>query len=127
MNQTLFPSIPSPCFVLEEALLERNLAVFERVQREAPIKVMLALKGYSLFHSFPIIRPFLAGASASSLWEAQLAAEEFGKEVHVYSTAYRDQDFAEILPLASHLTFNSVNQWKRFQLWVQKSDYQPSV
>jgi carboxynorspermidine decarboxylase len=127
MNQTLFPSIPSPCFVLEEALLERNLAIFARVQREAPIKVMLALKGYSLFHSFPIIRPFLAGASASSLWEAQLAAEEFGKEVHVYSTAYRDQDFDSILPLASHLTFNSVNQWKRFQSWVQKSNYQPSV
>jgi len=127
MNQTLFPSIPSPCFVLEEALLERNLAVFARVQREAPIKVMLALKGYSLFHSFPLIRPFLAGASASSLWEAQLAAEEFGKEVHVYSTAYRDQDFASILPLASHLTFNSVNQWKRFQPWVQNSGYQPSV
>ena len=127
MNQTLFPSIPSPCFVLEEALLERNLAVFARVQRLAPIKVMLALKGYSLFHSFPIIRPVLAGASASSLWEAQLATEKFGKEVHVYSTAYRDQDFSSILPLASHLTFNSLNQWKRFQPLVENSSYQPSV
>ncbi len=127
MSQTIFDPIPSPCFVLEEASLERNLAIFARVQREAPIKVMLALKGYSLFHSFPIIRPFLAGASASSLWEAQLAEAEFGKEVHVYSTAYRDQDFSAILPLASHLTFNSVNQWKRFQPWVQNSQFRPSV
>lgn len=127
MTQNLFPAIPSPCFVLEEALLERNLAIFARVQREAPVKIMLALKGYSLFHSFPLIRPVLAGASASSLWEAQLAAEEFGKEVHVYSTAYRDQDFDAILPLASHLTFNSVNQWKRFQPWVENSNYHPSI
>lgn len=127
MTQNLFPQIPSPCFVLEESLLERNLAIFERVQREAPVKIMLALKGYSLFHSFPMIRPVLAGASASSLWEAQLAAEEFGKEVHVYATAYRDQDFGAILPLGSHLTFNSVNQYQRFRPWIEQSGYHPSV
>ncbi len=127
MTDSVLANIPSPCFVLEESLLERNLAIFERVQREAPVKVMLALKGYSLFHSFPMIRPVLAGASASSLWEAQLAAEEFRKEVHVYATAYRDQDFGSILPLASHLTFNSVNQYQRFRPWIEKSDYHPSV
>jgi carboxynorspermidine decarboxylase len=108
-------TIPSPCFVLEEELLARNLAIFDRVQTSAPIRIMLALKGFSLFHSFPQIRTTLKGASASSLWEARLAAEEFGTEVHVYSPAYRDEDVPEILPLASHMTFNSIGQWERFR------------
>jgi carboxynorspermidine decarboxylase len=124
---SIINSIPSPCFVLEEALLERNLAIFERVQKEAPVKVMLALKGFSLFHSFPIIRKTLQGASASSLWEAQLAAAEFRGEVHVYSPAYRDQDLPDILPLASHLTFNSVTQWQKFAPIIKKSSSHPSI
>ena len=117
-NSDIFATIPSPCFVLEEALLDRNLAIFARVQKEAPIRIMLALKGFSLFHSFPQIRTTLQGASASSLWEARLAAEEFGSEVHVYSPAYRDRDLLEILPLASHLTFNSISQWEHFRSQV---------
>ena len=117
-NNEVFKNIPSPCFVLEETLLNRNLAIFARVQKEAPIRIMLALKGFSLFHSFPQIRTTLQGASASSLWEARLAAEEFGSEVHVYSPAYRDRDLLEILPLASHLTFNSISQWEHFRSQV---------
>ncbi len=123
-NNVVFKNIPSPCFVLEEALLARNLAIFARVQKEAPIRIMLALKGFSLFHSFPQIRTTLQGASASSLWEARLAAEEFGREVHVYSPAYRDEDLPEILPLASHLTFNSVSQWEHFR--SQVTAYMPN-
>jgi carboxynorspermidine decarboxylase len=117
-NDDILATIPSPCFVLKEALLDRNLAIFARVQKEAPIRIMLALKGYSLFHSFPQIRTTLQGASASSLWEARLAAEEFSSEVHVYSPAYRDEDMPEILPLAAHLTFNSVSQWEHFRSQV---------
>ncbi|MEP0917566.1 carboxynorspermidine decarboxylase [Leptolyngbya sp. DQ-M1] len=113
INNATLATIPSPCFVLDEARLERNLQVFERVQRSAPVKVLLALKGYALFHSFPMIRKSLAGASASSLWEARLAAEEFGGALHVYSPAYRDQDLPELFDRASHLTFNSLSQWER--------------
>ncbi len=114
MNAIL-STIPSPCFVLEEELLARNLAIFDRVQKSAPIRVMLALKGFSLFHCFPQVRTTLKGASASSLWEARLAAEEFGTEVHIYSTAYRAEDVPEILPIASHMTFNSIGQWEQFR------------
>lgn len=114
-------TIPSPCFVLDEARLERNLQVFERVQRSAPVKVLLALKGYALFHSFPMIRKSLAGASASSLWEARLAAEEFGGALHVYSPAYRDQDLPELFDRASHLTFNSLSQWERSRSFAQSA------
>ncbi len=127
-NDAILANIPSPCFVLEEQLLDRNLAVFDRVQKAAPIRIMLALKGYSLFHSFPQIRTTLKGASASSLWEARLAAEEFGSEVHVYSPAYRDEDVPKILPYASHMTFNSVGQWERFRSQVECSTpHQPSA
>ncbi len=115
-------SLPSPCFVLEERLLKRNLAIFARLQQAAPIEVMLALKGFALFPSFPWLKTVLAGASASSLWEAQLAATEFGKEVHVYAPAYREADLPQILPLASHVTFNSLGQWQRFGEQVKQSE-----
>jgi carboxynorspermidine decarboxylase len=118
-NDQTLATIPSPCFVLEEQLLDRNLAIFDRVQKAAPIRIMLALKGFALFHAFPQIRTTLKGASASSLWEARLAAEEFGAEVHVYSTAYRAEDVPEILPLASHMTFNSVGQWEQYRSQVK--------
>jgi carboxynorspermidine decarboxylase len=114
-NNSILSTIPSPCFVLESQLLARNLAIFDRVQQAAPIRVMLALKGFSLFHSFPQLRTTLKGASASSLWEARLAAEEFGTEVHVYSPAYRTEEVPEILPLASHMTFNSIGQYSQFR------------
>lgn len=99
---------------MEASKLARNLSIFDRVQNQAPVDVMLALKGFALFHSFPLIRSVLAGASASSLWEAQLAAEEFGKEVHVYAPAYRAQDLPALIPLATHITFNSLSQYERF-------------
>jgi carboxynorspermidine decarboxylase len=126
-NTAVLSTIPSPCFVLEEQMLDRNLAIFDRVQKAAPIKVMLALKGFSLFHSFPQIRQTLKGASASSLWEARLAAEEFGTEVHVYSTAYRSEDVPGILACASHMTFNSVTQWQQFSPQVNAHTPKPSV
>jgi len=126
LTRELINSIPSPCFVLEEALLTKNLAVFAQLQEQVPIKVMLALKGFALFHCFPILQPILQGASASSLWEAQLG-KELGGEVHVYSPVYRQADFADILPLASHLTFNSLTQLARFQPLIAQSEYSPSV
>jgi carboxynorspermidine decarboxylase len=107
-------TIPSPCFVLEAAKLEQNLLRFERLQAETGVQVMQALKGFALFHSFPIIRKVLRGASASSLWEAKLAIEHFGGELHVYSPAYRAEDLPELLSHATHLTFNSLSQWERF-------------
>jgi carboxynorspermidine decarboxylase len=121
LKDSILANIPSPCFVLEEAKLRRNLEVFERVQQSAPVRVLLALKGFALFHSFPMIRPSLYGASASSLWEAQLATENFGGALCVYSPAYRDEDLPELLDSASHLTFNSLSQWERSQKFPRKA------
>ena len=89
---------------------------------------MLALKGFALFHAFPQIRTTLKGASASSLWEARLAAEEFGTEVHIYSPAYRAEDVGEILTYASHMTFNSIGQWEHFRAQIEGSTpHKPSI
>jgi carboxynorspermidine decarboxylase len=109
---------PSPSYVLEEALLRRNLAVFDRVQRESGAKIILALKGFAFWSAFPWVRETLHGATASSLHEARLAYEEFGRETHVYSVAYTDEEFPAILRMADHLVFNSFSQWERFRAQV---------
>lgn len=127
INNESLRSIPSPCFVLEEACLKRNLSVLDYIQKAAPVRVLLALKAFSLFHSFPLIRQTLRGVSASSLWEAQLGIEEFGGDVHIYSPAYRAEEMPSILANAAHVTFNSMNQWERFYPLVRESSSRPSL
>ena len=108
-------SVPTPAYVLEEALLKRNLALLDRVQKESGGKIILALKGFAFWSAFPWIREVLHGATASSLHEARLAREEMQREVHVYSVAFSDREFPEILALADHIVFNSFSQWRRFK------------
>ena len=110
-----YTRVPSPCFVLEEARLRKNLELLARVQREAGVKIICALKGFSMWSTFPLVGQYLAGATASSLNETLLAASEMGKEVHVFAPVYGDDEIDEILSHACHITYNSVNQWKRFQ------------
>ncbi|MGM0482097.1 MAG: carboxynorspermidine decarboxylase [Pseudomonadota bacterium] len=115
MSQYTQPAIPSPCYVLDEALLRNNLELMERVQRESGADIILALKGFAMWSAFPIVREYLKGCTASSVWEAKLAAEEFGREVHAYSPAYKAQDIDDLLPLVNHISFNSLTQWHRYQ------------
>ncbi len=105
---------PSPAYVLEEKKLLANLDVLARVQREAGVKIILALKGFAMWSVFDRIRAVLPGATASSLWELKLAAEEFGGEKHIYAPAYRDDEFDDIARLADHIVFNSPAQAARF-------------
>ncbi len=106
--------IPSPCYVLEEAKLIRNLKLMKRVQDESGVRIILALKGFSMWSSFDIIKPYLHGATASSVWEAKLASE-MGKEVHAYAPAYKPADIQALKSLVNHISFNSLSQWQRFQ------------
>lgn len=112
---TYYPSIPSPCYVLEENLLVANLALLKRVQEEAGIEIICALKGFSFYHEFPLVKQYLAGATASSLHEARLAFEEMGVRPHVYSPAYLEADWVELASYAGHITFNSLNQYHQFK------------
>jgi carboxynorspermidine decarboxylase len=116
-----FSKIPSPCFLLDEARLKRNLEVLEYVQKESGAKIILAFKGFSMWSTFDLVRQYLPGATASSLNEALLAKNEFKGEVHTYLPAYSDTEFPEILGLSDHLVFNSFSQWERFKPQVQAS------
>jgi carboxynorspermidine decarboxylase len=110
-----YNSIPSPCYVLEESRLVRNLKILARVQDEGNAKVICALKGFSFWKTFPLIAEYLSGATASSLNETLLASHEMGKEVHVCAPAYRADEIEQILSHASHITFNSFSQWNLFK------------
>ncbi|MDB5050595.1 MAG: carboxynorspermidine decarboxylase [Fibrobacteres bacterium] len=107
--------VPTPAYVLEESLLKRNLALLDRVQKESGGRIILALKGFAFWSSFHWVREVLQGATASSLHEARLAKEEMRKEVHVYSVAFTDKEFPEVLAIADHIVFNSFSQWRRFK------------
>jgi len=111
----LDPTIPSPCYVVSEELIRNNLAVLDRVQRQTGVKILLALKGFAMFSLFPVIREVLHGVAASSVDEARLGYEEFGKAVHTCAPAYPDADMPELLRYSDHIVFNSFTQWKRFR------------
>lgn len=114
-NKYLDSAIPSPCYVCDEALLERNLKLMQRVQHESGAHIILALKGFSMWSTFPLVREYLVGCTASSVWEAKLAAGEFQREVHAYAPGYKPSEIDELLPLVNHISFNSLNQWQRYK------------
>lgn len=114
-NPFLSPKIPSPCFVLEEQKLINNLELMQRVQNESGASIILALKGFSMWSVFPIVKQYLQGCTASSAWEAQLAADTFGSEVHAYSPAYKDYDMDVLVQHCNHISFNSLTQWQRYR------------
>ena len=115
MTQIDFSKIPSPCFVLEEKLLRKNLTLIKEVMQKADCEIILALKGFSMFSAFPIVREYLNGATASSMNEIKLINEYLGYKAHAYIPAYLDIEFDEIMQRSSHITFNSLSQWERFK------------
>lgn len=106
--------IETPAYVIDLGLLRRNLDLLARVQSEADCRVLLALKGYAVWSTFPFVKERLSGAAASSVAEAQLAREEIDKEVHAYAPAFSDADIEALTDLADHVVFNSVSQLKRY-------------
>ena len=107
--------LPSPCYLLEESRLRHNLELIDRVQRASDCTILLALKGFAMWPTFPIVRQYLAGCSASSYNEARLARSRFGGHVHLYAPAYKDAELADLLALTDRISFNSLSQWQRFR------------
>jgi len=113
---------PSPAFVVDLGRLRHNLAILDDVQKRSGAKILLALKAFSTWSTFPLIRETLHGVCASSPWEARLGREEFGREVHSFSAAFREEDVRELLTTSNHLVFNSFNQLERFRpLWEKEA------
>ena len=113
--------IPSPCYVMEESLLRRNLELIRTVQERAGVSIILAFKAFALWKSFPIIREYIGHSTASSVAEAQLAYEEMGSPAHTYAPSYTDEEFPTFLRYSSHITFNSLSQYERFYPQVKAS------
>lgn len=116
-----FSQFPSPCYIMDEALLRRNLTLIRDVAQRADVEIILAFKSFAMWRSFPIFREYVEHSTASSLYEARLALEEFGSKAHTYSPAYTEADFPEIMRCSSHITFNSLSQFERFYPQVEGS------
>jgi len=107
--------LPSPCFVVDEVAIERNLKILHTLQQRSGAKILQALKAFSMWHLAPLSQRYLSGTCASGLHEATLGHEYYGGEVHVFSAAYSEQDLKALLEFANHIIFNSPSQLLRFE------------
>ena len=105
--------VPTPAYVIDEAKLVNNLEILKSIQDRTGCKVLLAQKAFSMYATYPLISQYLAGTTASGLYEARLGREEFCGEVHVFAPAFKDADLEEILEIADHIVFNSERQLRK--------------
>jgi len=116
-----FKAVPSPCYIVDERLLKKNLELLDYVQKRTGCKILLAQKGFSMHAVYPLVGEYLHGVTSSSLFEARLGYEKMGKEVHVYAPAYIDSEFDELMKCSDHIVFNSFAQWNKFKDRIKKS------
>lgn len=116
-----FEELPTPCYVVDEKLLENNLKILNGVMERTGAKIVLAQKAFSMFKLYPLLAKYLNGTTASGLYEARLGYEEMGKENHVFSPAYRDDEMDEIVLICDHIIFNSFSQLEKFKDKVLKA------
>jgi len=107
--------LTTPCYVISESKLRENLGTLRRVSERTGAKILLAQKAFSMFFSYPLIGEYLCGTAASGLYEAKLGKEHMGGETHVFSAAYREDEFSEIAEICDHIVFNSLSQLQRFR------------
>lgn len=118
----LFEKLPTPCYILDEAMLRRNGEILAGVSSRTGCRILLAQKAFSNYDLYPALSPYLDGTEASGLYEARLGAEQMpGKEVHVFCAAYRESEFDELLRYAGHIVFNSPRQLERFGPLAKKA------
>ncbi len=111
--------MPTPCYIIDERLLIKNLEILQSVQDRTDCSILLAQKGFSMFSVYPLIGKYLKGVTSSSLFEARLGFEEMRKEVHVYAPAYIGEEFDELLKYSDHIVFNSFDQWNNYKSRVK--------
>lgn len=107
--------LQTPCYVIDKRQLEENLKILREVADEAGCKILLAQKAYSCYDTYPLIAKYLDGTTASGLFEARLGYEKMGKENHIFSPAYKEKEFDEIVQICDHILFNSIAQVNKFK------------
>lgn len=111
----IFNKIPTPCYIIDEAGLQKNCEILSSVIRNTGCRILLAQKAFSNYDFYPLLSGYLSGTEASGLFEARLGAEKMpGKEVHVFCAAYREDEFEELLQYVDHIVFNSPEQLRKF-------------
>ena len=115
MLEKIAEKVKTPCYLVDEKKITDNCKILKGVNERTGSKILLAQKAFSMYSMYPVISNYLQGTTASGLYEAKLGKEEFGKETHVYSAAYKDEDMDEILQYSDHIVFNSFNQFYRFR------------
>lgn len=106
--------LKTPCYVIDEKKLKENLEILAGVQQRTGCKILLAQKAFSCFYEYPLIGRYLKGTTASGLFEARLGREEMNLENHVFSPAYREEEFGQIAELCDHIVFNSFGQLEKY-------------
>ena len=117
-QEAVLKALPTPCYVVDEARLIKNLELLRHVQQEAGCHILLAQKCFSMFRLYPLMGEYLAGTTASGIFEARLGHEEMGKENHVFAPAFRTEDMRELVQICDHIVFNSMAQLEKHrELW----------
>ena len=114
-----YNKVPSPCYVMEESRLRKNLELIKSVKERSGADIIMAFKAFAMWKAFPIITEYIPCSTASSVNEAQLAFEEMGSPAHTFSPAYTKENFPVFMKYSSHITFNSLNQFNTFYPMVE--------
>ena len=115
-------SLPTPSYIVDERLLIKKLEKLKSIIDKTGCRILLAQKGFSMFYFYPLIKKYLNGTTASSLYEARLGFEEMGNETHIFNPSYREDEIDEILSMVDHIVFNSFNQWSKYKNIVKSHE-----
>ena len=115
-------SLPTPSYIVDERLLIKNLEKLKSIIDKTGCRILLAQKGFSMFYFYPLIKKYLNGTTASSLYEARLGFEEMGNETHIFNPSYREDEIDEILSMVDHIVFNSFNKWSKYKNIVKSHE-----
>lgn len=127
MNQNTLKNLPTPAYIMEEKLLKNNLELLQYISNKSGLNILMALKGFALWKSFPLIKNYLKGVSASGLHEALLGFEEFGNEVHTYSPAFNPNEIHKIAEISTKIIFNSFSQLEKYYDYVKNINQDISI
>lgn len=111
----MFQSVKTPCYIIDEKKLIKNLEILHRVEEESGCHILLAQKAFSCYKVYPLIGKYISGTTASGLFEARLGKEEMGKENHVFAPAFKEEDIKELVKICDHLVFNSFAQYEKYK------------
>ena len=111
----MFENVKTPCYIVDEAKIKKNLEILRKVEQQSGAHILLAQKAFSMFSLYPMIGEYISGTTASGLYEAKLGYEEMGKENHVYAPAYKEEHMAELVDICDHIIFNSFAQYEKYK------------